>query len=160
MFLKSLLLTVAGLGFGFLSSAGVFTVFISVGLVPRFADKTHTARAANRYENWIVLGAIAGCIFSVYYGFFYKGGLWGIFRQMGIFMPEAAGNVLLTAYGLFAGMFVGCFAIAIAETLNTIPIFVRRVKLGKGIGIVLLAVSLGKTAGALIYFMAELMSKR
>lgn len=159
MFLKLLLLIVAGLGFGFLSSSGVFTVFISVGLVPRFADKTHTAYAANRYENWIVLGAIAGCIFSAYYGFFYQGGLWEIFSKMGIVMPEVVGNVLLAAYGLFAGMFVGCFAIAIAETLNTIPIFVRRVSLGKGIGIVLLGVALGKTAGSLIYFIEELMSK-
>jgi stage V sporulation protein AB len=53
---------------------------------------------------------------------------------------------------LFAGIFVGCIAIAIAEMLNTIPIFVRRIRLGRGLGITLLAVALGKTVGALLYF--------
>lgn len=159
MFLKSLLLIVAGLGFGFLSSAGVFTVFISVGLVPRFADKTHTAYEANRYENWIVLGAVIGCIFSAYYRFFYGGDGWKLLTGLGISMPPLLGNVLLLIYGLFAGIFVGCIAIAIAEALNTIPIFVRRISLGKGIGIVLLGVALGKTAGSLVYFLEELMSK-
>ena len=64
--------------------------------------------------------------------------------------------MLLGIFGLFAGMFVGCFAIAIAEMLNTIPISVRRIRLGQGAGIIILALSLGKTAGSLIYFLMQL----
>ena len=37
-------------GFGLLSSGGVFTVFVTVGIVPRFADKTHTGYKIIWYE--------------------------------------------------------------------------------------------------------------
>ena len=147
---KYLLTVFAYFGFGLLSSGGVFTVFVTVGLVPRFADKTHTATKIVLYENCIVAGAVLGCIFSVYGDFFTekfgKAALstipdWGLW-----------GNLILAVFGIFAGMFVGCFAIAIAEMLNTIPIFTRRISLGKGVGIVMLCLALGKTVGSLIYF--------
>ena len=150
MSIKYLLTVFAYFGFGLLSSGGVFTVFVTVGLVPRFADKTHTAVKIILYENCIVAGAILGCIFSVYGDFFTekfgKNALsmipnWGLW-----------GNLILAVFGIFAGMFVGCFAIAIAEMLNTIPIFTRRISLGKGVGIVMLCLALGKTVGSLIYF--------
>ena len=150
MSIKYLLTVFAYFGFGLLSSGGVFTVFVTVGLVPRFADKTHTATKIVLYENCIVAGAVLGCIFSVYGDFFIekfgKAALstipdWGLW-----------GNLILAVFGIFAGMFVGCFAIAIAEMLNTIPIFTRRISLGKGVGIVMLCLALGKTVGSLIYF--------
>ena len=72
MSIEYLITIFAFFGFGLLSSGGVFTVFVTVGLVPRFADKTHTAHKIILYENSIVAGAIAGCIFSVYPQFFSK----------------------------------------------------------------------------------------
>ena len=42
--MKQLLLIVTGASYGLLSAAGVFTVLVAVGLIPRFAGKTHTAR--------------------------------------------------------------------------------------------------------------------
>ena len=141
-------------GFGLLSSGGVFTVFVTVGLVPRFADKTHTAHKILLYENSIVAGAVAGCILSVYPDFFNQ--VIGQTALMNILKWELWGNLVLAVFGIFAGMFVGCFAIAIAEMLNTIPIFTRRISLGKGVGIVMLALALGKTVGALIYFYQRL----
>lgn len=150
MSIKYLLTVFAYFGFGLLSSGGVFTVFVTVGLVPRFADKTHTATKIILYENCIVAGAVLGCILSVYGDFFTekigKAALSTIPRW------EIWGNLILAVFGIFAGMFVGCFAIAIAEMLNTIPIFTRRISLGKGVGIVMLCLALGKTVGSLIYF--------
>ena len=128
-------------GFGFLSSAGVFTVFVTVGLIPRLADKTHTAGYIRNYESSIVWGAIAGCLLSVFPIIIPE-----LFRVL--FSP----GLILTVFGLLAGIFVGCFAIAIAEMLNTIPIFSRRISMGRGLGIALLFLALGKTAGALLYF--------
>lgn len=154
MSIKYLLTVFAYFGFGLLSSGGVFTVFVTVGLVPRLADKTHTATKIILYENCIVAGAVLGCLFSVYGDFFTekfgKSALnlipgWGLW-----------GNLILAVFGIFAGMFVGCFAIAIAEMLNTIPIFTRRISLGKGVGIVMLCLALGKTVGALLYFYLRL----
>lgn len=141
-------------GFGLLSSGGVFTVFVTVGLVPRFADKTHTAHKIVLYENSIVAGAILGCIFSVYPDMIKKFG--GMAALSAIPQWELWGSIILAVFGIFAGMFVGCFAIAIAEMLNTIPIFTRRISLGKGVGIVMLCLALGKTVGSLIYFYLRL----
>ena len=55
-------------------------------------------------------------------------------------------------FGLFAGIFVGCLALAIAEMLNTIPVFARRIGFRHGLGIVVLSIALGKAAGSLLYF--------
>ena len=148
--IKSGLLAFSAFGFGLLSSGGVFTVFVTVGLVPRFADKTQTANKIWVYENAIVAGAIMGCFLSVYPDYFEK-----ILGQAGLVVfPnwKVISHWMLGIFGMFAGMFVGCFAIAIAEMLNTIPIFSRRIKLGKGIGIVMFLLALGKTVGALLYF--------
>ena len=154
MSIKYLLTAFSCLGFGLLSSGGVFTVFVTVGLVPRLADKTHTASKIILYENCIVAGAIWGCIFSVYGEFFTD----MLGKSALITVPEWGvwGNFVLAVFGVFAGIFVGCFAIAIAEMLNTIPIFTRRIRLGKGVGIVMLGIALGKTVGALIYFYKRL----
>ena len=150
MSIEYLIMVFSFLGFGLLSSGGVFTVFVTVGIVPRFADKTHTANSIIVYENSIVAGTILGCVFSVYPEFFTK-----IIGQAGleyIRLWECFGSWILGFFGVFTGMFVGCFAIAIAEMLDTIPIFTRRIRLGKGVGIVMLFLALGKTIGALIYF--------
>ena len=154
MSIKYLLTIFSFWGFGLLSSAGVFTVFVTVGLVPRLADKTHTVSKIIFYENSIVAGAVLGCIFSVYPDFFTK--IFGQAALIRIPQWEIWGSMILVIFGIFAGIFVGCFAIAIAEMLNTIPIFTRRISLGKGVGIMMLAFALGKTAGALIYFYLRL----
>ena len=62
------------------------------------------------------------------------------------------GILFLVIYGVFAGIFVGCLALAIAEMLDSIPIFARRMKFRHGIGIVILCMAIGKTIGSLIYF--------
>lgn len=150
----SYLLTIfAFIGFGLLASGGIFTVFVTVGLVPRFADKTHTAHKIIFYENCIVAGTIVGCILSVYPSFFSE--LIGE-NARNIAEMQIISNMILALFGIFSGMFVGCFAIAIAEMLNTIPIFTRRIRLGKGVGIVMLGIALGKTLGSLIYFYKRL----
>lgn len=154
MDVKYLITVFSYFGFGLLSSGGVFTVFVTVGLVPRFADKTHTSTKIILYENCIVAGAILGCLFSVYGEFFTE-----IFGKKALsVIPdwELWGSLILGVFGSFAGVFVGCFAIAIAEMLNTIPIFTRRISLGKGVGIVMLCLALGKTVGSLLYFYLRL----
>ncbi len=62
------------------------------------------------------------------------------------------GTLIQIVFGLFAGIFVGCLALAIAEMLNTIPIFARRIGFRHGLGIAMLAVAFGKLMGSIIYF--------
>lgn len=147
MFLKVVGFSFIAFAFGVIVSLGVFAVLIAVGLVPRFADKTDTADHIFWYEDVIVLGILAGVFGSVFQGTIKPATLlgetvgWQVFAQF-----------FLGLYGIFTGMFVGCLAVAIAEMLDSIPIFARRISFEKGLGIALLGLSLGKLAGSLVYF--------
>lgn len=155
MLLKQIFMAFAGLSFGMIASGGVFTVFVSVGLVPRFAGKTQTADKILFYEGCICWGTIIGCIITV---FDKRLQLGHYIVDNGILAASywrLIGGTALSIFGLFAGMFVGCFAIAIAEMLNSIPIFTRRIGLGEGIGVAILCIALGKAAGSLIYFIQK-----
>jgi stage V sporulation protein AB len=149
---KEILLGVMGFSFGMLAAAGVFTVLVAVGLVPRFAGKTHTANKAILYEDMVIIGTIVGGYFSV----FERYGLIGNFTRerfpqwMGFW--EGAGNVMLVLFGGFSGMFIGCLALAIAEMLDSIPIFARRFSFRHGVGVAILAMAVGKLTGSLFYF--------
>ncbi len=156
---KEFLLGFAGLCYGLLSAAGVFTVLVAVGLVPRFAGKTRTGRHVVLYEEMVIAGTIAGGALSVF-GEDWKPELF--FRWMEEHSPllekiwVAAGTLFLAAFGLFCGMFIGCLALAIAEMLDSIPIFARRISFRHGIGLAVLSMAAGKLAGSLLYFLWEL----
>lgn len=64
-------------------------------------------------------------------------------------IPIPIGMVGLGVYGLFSGMFVGCLAIALAEIIDVIPAFGRRIKLEVGMPYLVLCIALGKALGAL-----------
>lgn len=138
-----LVLTIAAAGFGALVSAGVLTVLISVGLIPRFIQRTGTACDELIYENFIVLGTVAGCLVSVF--------------PPGLHLGRELGGAVLSLCGFFGGIFEGCVAIAVAEMLDALPIFQRRVEKRidyqwKGIRPFITSVALGKLVGSLWYF--------
>ncbi|MDO5572676.1 MAG: stage V sporulation protein AB [bacterium] len=139
---NSIGLAVCGFSFGMLAAGGVFTVLIAVGLLPRFAGKTHTANHIFLYEEMVVFGTITGCVLSIF--------------QPELGLSGMSGQILLGLYGLFAGCFVGCLALAIAEMLNSIPIFARRISFRHGLGIAITTMALGKMTGSLVYFIGGL----
>ena len=145
--LETIFLAIVGLAAGVSISGGVFTTLIAVGLIPRFAGKTHTARHIFLYEEMVVCGTILGVVFSVFFPFIR---LYDWFGNLLIYPYIGAG--FMGIYGIFAGIFVGCLALAIAEMLDSIPIFARRMKFRQGVGIVILCMAIGKTLGSLIYF--------
>ena len=142
------LIWVMGLSSGLMVSAGVFTVLFVVGLVPRFAGRTDTAKDEIFYEECLIFGAVLADIVSV---FPIQGSIGMFFKQVPF--AETLLTVLLVFLGIFAGIFVGCLSVALAGVLDGIPIFARRIKLKMGVSIAVLAVALGKVAGALYYFM-------
>lgn len=156
MLIKQICMAVLGASFGLIVSGGVFTVLISVGLIPRFAGKMHIAKHIFILEEMVVLGTLVGDFFSIFsdYG---NIGEWVLSNR--VFGADAtagvwhmAGDIILIIFGIFSGIFVGCLALAIAEMLDTIPIFSRRIGFRHGLGIAILSVALGKLAGSLIYF--------
>lgn len=153
---KECLLIFSGISFGLLSSAGVFTVFSAVGLVPRFAGKTHSAKRIFLYENMIILGTVIGGAFSLWPEY-WKRMMSSLTIRLGrLETVNILQNLSLVVIGLFSGMFVGCLALSIAEMLDSIPIFARRVSLKKGVGLAICSVAAGKIFGAMFYFMQEL----
>ena len=139
---------ILGIFGGLMVSGGVFTALLALGLVPRFAGKTHTANHILTYESAVVGGCIAGGILSalpiqaylerfLYRYAVFQTGVWGV-----------VSDILMSGGGFFAG----CLVLAIAELLDSIPIFARRIQFKKGVGIAVLAVAVGKTVGSLVYF--------
>lgn len=132
---RQLLLAVIGLSAGVTVAGGLFSFIIGLGIVSDFADRTHTGRHILLYETSIELGGILGNIFFVYK------------------IPIGMGQVLVPLFGIFGGIFVGCWSMALAEILNIFPIFVRRVKLLRCIPYIILSMAIGKGLGALLFFL-------
>lgn len=136
MWAEHLLLGLFGLCAGAALSAGAFAFLLMLNIVPRMVGKTRTGNRIILYENMIILGAILGNLYTVFLG-------WRL----------PLGHIFLGIYGIGAGFFVGCMAAALAEILKAFPILFRRVNLNTGLWLVVLAMALGKSAGALYYFM-------
>ena len=134
MWVNQFVLTIIGLSSGLLVAGGIFSFIVSLGVVSDFADRTHTGNHILLYENAIMLGAVWGNAVSMY----------GV--------PVLKSDVLLGLFGVFAGIFVGCWAMALAEMLNVFPIFVRRAKIVRSIPYLILSIAIGKGLGLLRFF--------
>ncbi len=147
-------LGLGGFAFGLLSSAGVFTVLSAVGLIPRFVGSTHSAKEIWLYEDMVIIGTISGGMYSV----FSRELNLGAWAER-LFSPAIwwiLGHIILVMISLFAGMFTGCLALAIAEMLDSIPILTRRISFRHGLGIMVLGIALGKMIGSLYFFLKDL----
>lgn len=135
--IKILVLALVGFtGAGFVA-AGIFAFITMLGIVPRMAGRTDTAQHILLYENMIIVGGAVGNFLYI--------------RDIS-FSPGNAlfgSNLLLALSGVFAGIFVGCLAMALAEVLQVIPVFAKRIKLQTGMPIILIAIALGKMCGSL-----------
>lgn len=150
--LKLVLLAFGAFSFGVVAAAGVFTVFSSVGLVPRYVGRFHEARDAMLYENLVILGTMTGSVVQLFSSCFLLGNeIKAYFGGLPLFWLILSG-ILQLLMGIFYGIFVGTLALSIAEMLDSIPIFTRRVRLEKGIPAVIVSIALGKMLGALLYF--------
>ena len=134
MWTDNIILSFLGLSAGLGIAAGLFSFLVALGTISDFADRTHTGKYVVLYEDFIVAGGILGNLFWVYEV------SWLHFRW------------LLPVYGLFSGIFVGCWSMALADVLNIFPIFIRRAKITTGISALIIAMALGKSLGTLLFF--------
>ena len=132
--LGQIILGILGLSAGMGTAAGLFSFIIGLGVISDFADRTHTGEHILLYENSVALGGMLGNILIIYH------------------IPITMMSWLLPVFGLFAGIFTGCWSMALAEILNVFPIFVRRTKLLRCIPYLILAMAIGKGIGALVFF--------
>lgn len=135
MIARQLFLAFIGLCAGAAVAGGVFALILSLGVVNRLAGKTHSAKHILLYEDSILLGAIIGCIVSLF----------------PVTLPFGTAGELI--FGLFAGTFTGCVAVTLAEELNVIPVLFRRTKIKRGVGLVIWSLAIGKIVGSLLQYM-------
>jgi len=133
--IKNAAAIIIGFSSGVIVAGAVFAFITAVGVVSRLAQKTKTQKYARIYE--MAIGA--GGLFSA------------IAMTTQVYLP--IGTPMVIMLSLFVGVFMGCLAMSLAEVLNVIPIFTRRVRLQKGLFFLVLAIAIGKLAGALMYFL-------
>lgn len=135
MLIKQAALCFIGLCSGATVAAGVFAFITMLGIIPRLADRTNTADHILCYENAIILGGTLGNI-------------WILFE-----LPLHLSVVMVMAFGIFSGIFVGCLYMALAETLRVLPIMVNRIQLKEGFPIIVAAIAIGKVVGTFFQYL-------
>lgn len=133
---KTIFLCFVGLCSGITIASGVVAFIISLGIVPRYAGITKTADRVQLYEDSSVLGAVLGNLWYLYQG------------------KLPFGTIGLAVYGIFSGIFLGSWIVALGEVVDIYAILVRRMGLVKGIGLVILSMAVGKVIGSLYFFFA------
>ena len=142
MLLKSLFLILVGISSGLGVAAGTFAFLFIIRIIPRMIQKAGLEHKIIYLENMIFRGVLFGTILTLF-----------SWKKKWLF--EILGKTLLTIFGMSAGIFVGCLAVALAEILDTFPIFFRRLNIKDEFGETLLFVmAIGKMLGSLFFFFA------
>lgn len=137
--LSSFLLALIGLSSGSIIAAGVFAFLAIIGVFPRLIGKTKTNSHIMLYETVIVSGGIFGNLWDLYE--------YSLAPCLSLIAP-----LFLGVFGAGVGIFVGCLAMSLAETLKALPVISRRIRLSVGLQYLIFSIALGKLAGSLLYF--------
>ena len=132
--MEQIWISVIGFAAGFIVAGGVVALMVGLVIIIRFIGVSHTAGRIRCYEDAILLGAIVGTILTVF----------------DVSIP--VGSWFLIPAGLFMGVFVGGWIMALAEVINVFPVYCRRLGITKGLSWIVIAIAVGKTLGSLIHF--------
>lgn len=132
--LQQIILGFLGLISGFAVSGGIFAFISILGVIPRLCSRFRLADHVYQVETFVALGGLCGTAASV------------------LTVSLSFGQAGLCIFGIFAGIFIGATAMAIAEVLRVIPVLCQRLRLKKGLPYVILSMALGKAVGSLIQF--------
>ena len=134
--LQETALAIIGFAGGVSVAAGTFALITALGIIPRLASRMGVAEHVYKLESAIVLGGTIGSLLSVYH------------------FPMRIGDVGIIIFGVFAGIFVGCLSMALAEAIRVFPILCQRINLNYGIYLVIFMMAAGKALGTLyqMYF--------
>ena len=129
-----------GLCSGGIIAAGLFSFIVSIGVISRVIDKTHTEKHIRLFEMFLAAGATAGNLLNLYH------------IPMHHWVSQPVGMIYLWVQGISAGIFAGVLVMALAETLNALPIFCRNLHMMKGLKYVIFFLAMGKGTGAFLDF--------
>lgn len=131
---RQIFMALIGLSAGIAVAGGLFAFIVELGVIADFADRTHTGDRILFYEDCTALGGILGNLMFVF----------------GINIP--AGTAGIGIFGIFAGIFTGCWSMALAEILNVFPVFMRRARIVRYITAFTVSLAIGKGLGAALFF--------
>ncbi len=114
-------------------SAGYVAFITLLGVFQKLSEKLKAYQYGKKLENLIILGVTIG---NLVYLFNLNLSVYG---QTGMFLFALAG-----------GIFTGCLAGALAETINVFPIISRRFQIRMFLPYILVAAALGKMAGSFV----------
>lgn len=134
MWIREVFLIIIGLASGGAIASGIFALIVKLGILPRLAEWTKTTQDMKLYENCILLGGTAGNLVTLFS------------------FPMRVGMIGQVIPGLFFGVYIGCFYMALAEALHAVPVLMRRMNIKKGAGTILLSMAIGKAVGAFAFF--------
>ena len=118
-------------------SAGYVAFITMLGVFDKLTEQTKSGKYIYAVESLVIAGVSAG------------NAIWLFCVKIPI------GPFAFAAFNLFGGIFVGCLAGALAETLKIMPIVSRRLSVRKLLPYVIAAAALGKGLGCawqLIFF--------
>jgi stage V sporulation protein AB len=123
-----------GLAEGVAVGAALAALVTALDLVPHLARLTGTAGWTGAYRYAVVVGALLGAGDEV----------WPL--HLGV--PQGA----VIATGAAVGVFTGMVAAALAEVIEVLPVFGRRLGLGPWLARLVTALAVGKAAGAVLWW--------
>ena len=128
-----LFLIIFGLSSGIMVGAGVISLLILVGIIPRMAQLSNTRSFINFYEKILVIGTFLGALISI--------------QNISI----SIGKIGVIVFGLSYGIFVGFLSSGLAEILDYIPIASRRLKIPTlYLTYIIISLLIGKVIGSFI----------
>lgn len=98
-----------GLCSGIIIAGGAVGLMIGLSIVPRYAGITRTADSVLLYEDMTLLGFVFGNVFCLFH------------------FSLPLGIPFLIVYGVFSGIFLGSWILALAEVASVFPVFFRRI---------------------------------
>lgn len=128
-----IILIFIGISCGIMVGAGVISILILVGIIPRMAQISNTKKYISFYERLLIIGSIIGSLISIQ-NFTFKIGLVGV-----IFI------------GVCYGVFVGFLSSGLTEVLEYIPIVSRRLNISYSyLKYLIISLIFGKVIGSFI----------
>ncbi len=120
---------------GIIVAGGVSGLLIGLSIVPRYVGITHTADYIFLYEDISLLATVAETILTLF----------------PVRIP--LGPFFLAVCGVFFGIFLGGWILALAEIAKVFPVFRQTAEAHQGLSLlVIISIAAGKTSGSLFYY--------
>lgn len=133
-FWNASILVIISLSGGIAVGTAITSFLVILDIIPRLVQLTKTSGYSLLYEIVIILGMV---IFTLSY-------LLALSIQSEVFIA--------CIFGVIMGFYIGLFVAALAEVLNVIPIIINRFNMKEHVMSIIIALSMGKVFGSLIYW--------